>query len=1044
MECNKDEAIRAKEIAESKMQNDDFEGARKFAQKAQQLFPELENILQLLMVCDVHCSARNKICGFEMDWYGILQIEKFADEVAIKKQYRKLALVLHPDKNKFPGAEAAFKLIGEANRVLSDKVKRAAYDNKCRISMKQSTTKPPAQQLNRNPPAKQHPPTQSTPANGVRQTFWTSCPFCAMRYQYYREFVNKALHCQHCAKLFIAYDSGAQRPNNVQPEYPRKNHVESQGSFKVGSQSTSGFPPSHLRYQSRFNCKTGSMPEGGNANKESTKAGAGSAKFGAENLEGKRKEEKRNTETERERKLVQESSESSETATSGDADDNKIIQEKNVGGSAGQNCGVSGVRHTQRSLRKRQHVSYNENLSDDDGFMSPPKKSRENESSLDSKDDQKEGTFNSEATKSDNLTGFAPAEERDKKDSKPKENGHPVGSGGVRARKVKGEEAEAADRDPKKSEVIDNSESDSDCAPEPEYFECPDPEFNDFDKDKEDGCFAIDQVWACYDPVDSMPRYYARIRRVYASEFRLRITWLEPSPESQDEINWFNKDLPIACGKFVQGKSEETADRLTFSHRVHYEKGSSRYSYKIYPRKGETWALFKDWDISWSSQGENFRKYNYEIVEVISDFIVGVGIRVTYLEKVEGFVSLFQQTTGEGIVTFLIPPTELLRFSHRIPSFKLTGTEREGVPKGSFELDPASVPLQFYKSDSVNSETEKSGAVNHSDSESPDRGVKPMSAEKFSTPKKGFGFEGKNDIKETFELRRSPRGLSNGAMKYVQTNGSRKPTVNVVEDQKDSNLIPSKRVTPSQGGGNRNSCIQHAGRQLSTSPSISLSFSPAGKITIQLHNFNEHKSEGNIQPGQVWAFYSNEDKLPKNYALVKKIESCPFRMYISVLEACTVSKDAAQAICCGTFRIKGGRPFLFSPTFFSHLVEAKTLNKSSFEIYPRAGQVWALYKDWNAEMSSSDMKHCRYEIVEVIEGNQSCVRVSPLLCLKGCDSVFMAPRRQRSSSCVIEIPLDECTRFSHQIPAIKLAEEKSGSLRGCWELDPASIPGNLS
>jgi curved DNA-binding protein CbpA len=29
----------------------------------------------------------------------------------IKKQYRKFALQLHPDKNKFSGAEAAFKLI---------------------------------------------------------------------------------------------------------------------------------------------------------------------------------------------------------------------------------------------------------------------------------------------------------------------------------------------------------------------------------------------------------------------------------------------------------------------------------------------------------------------------------------------------------------------------------------------------------------------------------------------------------------------------------------------------------------------------------------------------------------------------------------------------------------------------------------------------------------------------------------------------------------------------------------------------------------------
>lgn len=41
---------------------------------------------------------------------------------------------------------------------------------------------------------------------------------------------------------------------------------------------------------------------------------------------------------------------------------------------------------------------------------------------------------------------------------------------------------------------------------------------------------------------------------------------------------------------------------------------------------------------------------------------------------------------------FEIPPRELFRLSHMIPLFKLTGEEREGVQKGSFDLDPASLP----------------------------------------------------------------------------------------------------------------------------------------------------------------------------------------------------------------------------------------------------------------------------------------------------------------------------------------------------------------
>lgn len=134
MECNKEEAVRAKVIAEQKMQNKDFLGARKIALKAQQLYPDLENISQLITVCDVHCSAEKKVYGNEMDWYGILKIDSTADEASIKKQYRKFALLLHPDKNQFAGATDAFKLIGEAQRVLLDSEKRRLHDSKCRAS----------------------------------------------------------------------------------------------------------------------------------------------------------------------------------------------------------------------------------------------------------------------------------------------------------------------------------------------------------------------------------------------------------------------------------------------------------------------------------------------------------------------------------------------------------------------------------------------------------------------------------------------------------------------------------------------------------------------------------------------------------------------------------------------------------------------------------------------------------------------------------------------------------------------------------------------
>ncbi|PQQ11480.1 uncharacterized protein Pyn_34634 [Prunus yedoensis var. nudiflora] len=44
-----------------------------------------------------------------------------------------------------------------------------------------------------------------------------------------------------------------------------------------------------------------------------------------------------------------------------------------------------------------------------------------------------------------------------------------------------------------------------------------------------------------------MPRFYALVKKVYTSRFKLKITWLEPNPNDQGKIAWYNKELPVAC-----------------------------------------------------------------------------------------------------------------------------------------------------------------------------------------------------------------------------------------------------------------------------------------------------------------------------------------------------------------------------------------------------------------------------------------------------------------------------------------------------------------
>lgn len=62
------------------------------------------------------------------DYYKTLGVDKAASADDIKKSFRKLARKYHPDVSKEPDAQARMAELNEANTVLSDTEKRAAYD----------------------------------------------------------------------------------------------------------------------------------------------------------------------------------------------------------------------------------------------------------------------------------------------------------------------------------------------------------------------------------------------------------------------------------------------------------------------------------------------------------------------------------------------------------------------------------------------------------------------------------------------------------------------------------------------------------------------------------------------------------------------------------------------------------------------------------------------------------------------------------------------------------------------------------------------------
>ncbi|KAG7551152.1 Chaperone J-domain superfamily [Arabidopsis thaliana x Arabidopsis arenosa] len=899
---NKDEALRAKELAEDWMSKSDFTTARRIALKAQKMDASLENVVaRMIMVCDVHCAALEK-SGDETDWYKILQVEQNADEHTIKKQYRKLALHLHPDKNKLPGAESAFKTIGEAQRVLLDKDKRRLHDIRRKPVFRRPAPAPaPAtsfqpQQASTTPfftqrvfqtnvnAARKRPENQKKPQAqqtgfGGDSSFCTSCPLCHMKYEYQRVLINTQMNCMRCGKQYIALQENCQGPPG-QATFPffQQSKVPTQEAGKA------------VEKQPESSAKSSLSKEGSRAK---------SYGVSAENINGKRK-----------RKKVVESSDSSCSESS--------IECKEVP-AGGQDSGSSGAQHSRRSVRSKQQVSYKENKSDDDNKKEDAESAEESDFRKKSHEDQL----------------FAET----------------LPNGINRTKKIKKDQV-GSSRD---SGVCNTAKDSSSGSASDAEIECTDPDFSNFEKSREVTCFKAGQTWAMYDDMGRMPRYYALIRKVIRKpSFMLKIQWLEARPDDEKAIQWVRKKLPISIGKFKLGGNLNTEKTPCFSHLIYCRVGSMKDTVRVYPRIGETWALFKNWDINWSSgrrRSSHEHEYEYDFVEILSEYVEGVAIEVAFLRKLKGFASVFCRIAlGGGSDTIQIPPHELLRFSHNIPSTKLTGNEGNGVPIGSYELDTAALPQKIEEEEAV-----------------------PVLRE---------------------------------AAKLNQVHHHSPPS-----SEPDCIVIPN----------------------------------------FQFNNFSAERLEGKFAPGQIWSLNSKEDGLPKCYARIQQIVWRPvFKLQINRLEPKSFLGNVIQwhdkkmPVSCGNFTLKEGRDVtLTNVTDFSHQIKAENhFRKNEYIVVPKTGEIWAMYKNWSETIKAASLKKCEYEVVEVLDDNDSHIEVMLLERVDGFITVFKE-KVEGGIDVKKKIPRCELLRFSHYVPAFRLTGERDGALRGYVELDPSALPRNL-
>ncbi|KAE9607137.1 hypothetical protein Lal_00026507 [Lupinus albus] len=204
----------------------DLHGARSFAIRARESDPTFDASELLVTVIDTVLAGETRINDHHRDWYGILQVLRYTTNIDhIAAQYRRLALILDPHRNPFALSSHAFSLVHDAWSVLSDSVKKAAYDND--LGLLTSQTPPPQQpppppqpqpQQKKNSRSKivstepgRNPRTETvTQPNELARTefeeasFWTSCPYCYVMYEYPKVYEECTLRCQNCRRGFHA------------------------------------------------------------------------------------------------------------------------------------------------------------------------------------------------------------------------------------------------------------------------------------------------------------------------------------------------------------------------------------------------------------------------------------------------------------------------------------------------------------------------------------------------------------------------------------------------------------------------------------------------------------------------------------------------------------------------------------------------------------------------------------------------------------------------------------------------------------------------
>ncbi|KAL6894619.1 hypothetical protein ACP4OV_008717 [Aristida adscensionis] len=125
-DSKEEQARKARAFAENCFLAGNLHGARQWMLSAARLTPNLPGNAEAAAAYDVHdAAARGNLLLGAPDWYAVLGLPSPGSGAppptrdAVKKQHRRLCLLVHPDKNPSAAADGAFKLVQAAWEALS-------------------------------------------------------------------------------------------------------------------------------------------------------------------------------------------------------------------------------------------------------------------------------------------------------------------------------------------------------------------------------------------------------------------------------------------------------------------------------------------------------------------------------------------------------------------------------------------------------------------------------------------------------------------------------------------------------------------------------------------------------------------------------------------------------------------------------------------------------------------------------------------------------------------------------------------------------------